>query len=253
MLAATVPRGHSHAGYGAPQSSYGPPPPPRTPRTRCPGPYRPGPRYPDVLAATVSKPKPSGGVKLLRLKLSFKRQKPSYGPPKPSYGPPKPSYGPPKPAYGPPKPSYSGAQNTFSTSQGQTSSSFPSSSSFGGSSSPFGTSSSSSNLPTSSFVTPQSASSTYNSGVQQSSNTLGGSPRDTPDPSLPPRLDQHLLPPPRRLDLPRPHLLDPYILMESLSLLSNLQPFPNHHPRPSADLPPAQREEWTKILTGTRE
>ena len=38
--------------------------------------------------------------------------------------------------------------------------------------------------------------------------------------------------------------------MESLSLLSNLQPFPNHHPPPTTDLPPAQREEWTKILTG---
>ena len=129
VLAATVPRGHSHAGYGAPQTSYGPPPPPKTPRTRCPGPFRPGPRYPDPLAATVSKPKPSGGVTLLRLKLSYKRQKP----PKPSYGPPKPSYGPPKPSYGPPKPSYSGGQNTFSTSQGQASppSSFPSSASFG--------------------------------------------------------------------------------------------------------------------------
>merc|ERR1711936_392084 len=119
VLAATVPRGHSHSGYGAPQASYGAPPPQKTPRTRCPGPYRPGPRYPDVLVPTVAKPKPSGGSTILRIKLSYNRQRPSYRPPKPSYGPPKPSYGAPKPSYGPPKPSYNGAQNSFSSPQVQ--------------------------------------------------------------------------------------------------------------------------------------
>ena len=172
LLAATVPKGHSHAGYGAPQSSYGPPPPPKTPRTRCPGPFRPPPRYPDVLP--VSKPKPSGGgFTLLRLKISKTRikpptpsygpPKPSYAPPKPSYGPPKTSYGPPKPGYGSPKPSYNGAQNSFPTSpQG-----IQSSSSSVVSSSSFGTSLSSSN----SFVTPQSTSSTYTGAQQSFSNT----------------------------------------------------------------------------------